>query len=297
MPRLYLLLCVFTLTLSQTTPDIEQSFFGRCEYFKEFGYAQPMPVVCSTAWNPFFGAFAHKDPCNVTMANYASFFNVTGQVPPRDMTMLWSGTQDLKSIFCMDGINCYDNSQFMPSYVVGEMNWCGSTSDPSGMNFTGCKSYDPVTCPNHVTYSFWAAASEQLALRSTGRVRLLLNGTRTTGDAYSRNSFFAKFELPNLNPNAVTLVEAIVALTPGQTAKETCNNGSLVTLRTDVTNRGLNYQCTMNPPLVRHASCGFYARQPASCNFRNPLDAKKPTTKHRRPAAYDRIYMQQDDSI
>lgn len=26
--------------------------------------------------------------------------------------------------------------------------------------------------------------------------------------------------------------------------------------------------------LVRHASCGFYAQQPASCNFLNPLDAK-----------------------
>ena len=55
-----------------------------------------------------------------------------------------------------DTVNC------LFSYIVGQMNWCGSTSDPSGMNFTGCESYDPKNCPDHVTYSFWAAASEQV---------------------------------------------------------------------------------------------------------------------------------------
>ncbi|XP_065833279.1 ADP-ribosyl cyclase/cyclic ADP-ribose hydrolase-like [Oscarella lobularis] len=282
MPRIYFqfastIALLFLGANSQTTPGIQEMFLGRCEYFKEFGYQQPKPVICSEAWNAFFKAFGAKDPCTVSIENYTSYFSMTSkyQTPPRDMTLLWSGTQELKSVLCADGIHCYANDQFMPSYLVGKMNWCGSKTDPSGMNFTGCRSYDRDDCPKHVTYSFWAAASQQLALASTGVVRLLLDGTRTNGSAYSRDSFFAKYELPNLNPSRVTALEAIVALTPGQPVKEDCDSASMLLLKNDVANQNLPYRCIMNPPVVKHASCGFFADQPATCNFQYPLLANK----------------------
>ncbi|XP_065833280.1 ADP-ribosyl cyclase/cyclic ADP-ribose hydrolase-like [Oscarella lobularis] len=258
----------------QTTPAIERIFLGRCAYFTQFGYMKPN-VNCVQAWQEFRGAFASKDPCKVPKAAYAKYFSITGQVPPKDKTLLWSGTQQLKSIYCANGINCYANDQFLPSYIVGQMNWCGSTSDPSGMNFTGCESYDPKNCPDHVTYSFWAAASEQLALASTGRVQLLLNGTRVRDDAYGKTSFFALYELPNLSPNRVSPLWTIVALTPGQGVKENCNNGSLIQLKSDVLAQGLNYACTTAPPRVRHLSCAFFVPpgkpEPNECRFANSL--------------------------
>lgn len=72
---------------SQTTPGIQEMFIGRCEYFKEFGYHQPKPVICSEAWNAFYKAFGRKDPCSVSMEKYTSYFEMTSkyQTPPKDM--------------------------------------------------------------------------------------------------------------------------------------------------------------------------------------------------------------------
>ncbi|XP_065832553.1 ADP-ribosyl cyclase/cyclic ADP-ribose hydrolase-like isoform X3 [Oscarella lobularis] len=252
----------------QTTPAIQRIFLGRCSYFKQFGLNKPN-IDCTKAYNVFLSAFAFKDPCNITMAAYDEYFNLTKQVLPRDKTLLWSGTEQLKSMYCFQGANCYANDQFLASYIPNKMSWCGSKTDPSGMNFTGCRTYDPTTCPNHVTHSFWAAASAQIASGSTGLVQLLLNGTRTTGSAYSRTSFFGLYELPNLDPKKVNPLGALVALTPGKPVKENCNNGSLTLLRTDATAKGLNYTCATNPPRVRHLSCAFFAPtvEPNECKF------------------------------
>lgn len=84
---IHLLLWALLLLLSgancQTTPAIERIFLGRCSYFKQFGLNRPT-IDCTRAYNAFVSAFAFKDPCNITMAAYDEYFNLTKQVLPRD---------------------------------------------------------------------------------------------------------------------------------------------------------------------------------------------------------------------
>eukprot|EP00118_Oscarella_pearsei_P025541 m.308348 g.308348 ORF g.308348 m.308348 type:complete len:297 (+) comp43815_c0_seq1:109-999(+) len=269
--------CVFWLLLfisagvvepQGTTPSLREIFIGRCEDFKQAGYDSEnlQNIDCKEAWNAFFKAFAYKDDCGVLTEDYQPYFDIVDQVLPKGKSMFWSGTQPLAEVYSSNGANAYIDGQTMTSYLVQGLNWCGSLTDPSGMNYSFCRWYDSETCPDQATGSFWSGASERFAKQATGPVGLLLNGTRDR-PAYDDSSFFALYEMPNLDPTKAGPVRIMVAQDLGKTPTETCNSGSLLDLKEDLKERGLSYTCKDNPSSVKHFLCGFSTRPRRECLF------------------------------
>ena len=63
-----------------TTPRIKEIVVGRCyDYqYKKFGSNSTTWKNCSKIWNTFHGAFAYKNPCNLTFDDYKPYFDEVG---------------------------------------------------------------------------------------------------------------------------------------------------------------------------------------------------------------------------
>ncbi|XP_062503387.1 ADP-ribosyl cyclase/cyclic ADP-ribose hydrolase 1-like isoform X2 [Corticium candelabrum] len=110
----------------------------------------------------------------------------------------------------------------LTGYLVDELTWCGSVTDPSGFNWTECNPSNSNTnvCAGYNNGAFWSGASQRFALAARGSIGLLLNGSKSgNGKAYESTSFFGSVELPNLQPSQVTIVNIMLANDIGVTAK------------------------------------------------------------------------------
>ena len=74
---------VFLVSLSRAegkngpTPHLKDIVLGRCWDFRQ-KVNEVKPKNCSTIWGKFHQAFAYKDPCNLTSADYKPYFDEVG---------------------------------------------------------------------------------------------------------------------------------------------------------------------------------------------------------------------------
>jgi len=63
-----------------STPQIKEIVIGRCyDYqYKKFGSNSTSWKNCSKIWDAFHGAFAYKNPCNLTFDDYKLYFDEVG---------------------------------------------------------------------------------------------------------------------------------------------------------------------------------------------------------------------------
>ncbi|XP_046341537.2 ADP-ribosyl cyclase/cyclic ADP-ribose hydrolase-like [Haliotis rufescens] len=236
-----------------TTPHLSEIFVGRCWDYKLIKYKQSMSVDvnCEALWEDFFKAFSFQAPCSLAMENYQEFMEQARQDLPIDKAMFWSGTYVIAHEYAQDSGRYVTLEDTLIGYLANSIVWCGSASDPSGMNSSRCPSW--TDCPLEASESFWAAASATFAKSAKGKVTLVLDGSRDGKPAYSRQSFFAKHELPNLDETVEVVI--LVTHTLGGPVRETCTNGSIVDLTDDIKSRNLVFECLDDPPAIVHLLC------------------------------------------
>ncbi|XP_072049570.1 ADP-ribosyl cyclase/cyclic ADP-ribose hydrolase-like [Amphiura filiformis] len=239
-----------------TTPNLEEIFLGRCWEFQYLYSSQDncpgARVDCSDAWQKFKTAFVGKDPCNI---NDNAYDELLGLIPIRfadDMTLFWSGTNELAHGYAdATPIDTLEDS--MLGYMLNGLNWCSSegsdrfSSDP-------CPDYDPESCSHTPSGVFWSSVSTMLAREASGIATVMINGS-SPWDAFWSGSFFAKYELPNLDAEKVTNLRIIVAHDIEGPINEECGEDSVKRLEDIAAASGLTYTCENSPRDVRLFQC------------------------------------------
>lgn len=237
-----------------TTTNIKEVFKGRCWDYDVTRYISDLPRVetsCDQLWDLFFKAFSYQPPCAVALENYQPYLREAAQLLPTNKVLFWSGVFNLAHQYGDYGQRYVTLEDTLVGYLANSITWCGQSIDP-GYNVTRCPAWDD--CPLEAAESFWAGASMTFAQRAKGEVLLMLDGSNPEKNAYRRDSFFGKFELPNLT-KAVTKVSVIVSHVLDKPKRDVCGNGSLSLLEADVTEYGFDYECQDDPLAVLHLLC------------------------------------------
>ncbi|XP_076435852.1 ADP-ribosyl cyclase/cyclic ADP-ribose hydrolase-like isoform X2 [Babylonia areolata] len=238
-----------------TTEHIENIFIGRCYDYKQIKYKSTLPQVsepCEKLYEKFAAAFSDRPPCALDMDNYKPFINAARQEIPQDKAMFWSGTKELAHEYASEGERLVTMEDTLIGYLADGLVWCGQSVAP-GMNFSRCPSWRD--CPSEASEAFWGSASMAFAQSVSGHVTVMMDVSREDRPAYRRDSFFGKYELPNLDTAQVTAINVLLTHPLEQPAFENCNNGSLVLLKQDVTTIGFPFSCVDNPDAILHLLC------------------------------------------
>ncbi|XP_053397098.1 ADP-ribosyl cyclase/cyclic ADP-ribose hydrolase 1-like [Mercenaria mercenaria] len=150
----------------------------------------------------------------------------------------------LRKPFCISNI--------FAGYLINGVHFCGRTTGNS--SYESCEAWNPVTCPNTASGSFWEAASTNFAKNAVGDVYVLLNGTRNP--IFKSSSYFTKYEAPNLRGGTVTKLTAILINDSPKTKRDLCNNDdSLKILKSIVKTKGIEFVCKENPRDLVYLFC------------------------------------------
>ena len=143
-------------------------------------------------------------------------------------------------------------------YLLNELTFC-STTNHSDFVYESC----PLDCVKKNS-AYWNAASVDFAGKTSGHVRLVLNGTRKWG-AMSNTSTFFRHELSQLHASKVAKVTVYLLHSPGQDKYETCEKPrSLTVLHAMLRDKGIEYACEDNPENILFLLC-FYDMRGKEC--------------------------------
>lgn len=246
-----------------STPKIKEIVLGRCyEYqLNTIGPKAEKWKNCNTIWDAFHKAFAHKNPCDPKSSDYEPFFKATG-MQELSKSLFWSGTYKVAHVYSDSGDRYTTLEDTLAGYLVNGLTWCGKKTDL--LSSTKSDGIDYDSCPDRsvcdYTTEFWGLASETFARHARGIARVMLNGSRVdsngTPTPYRRDSFFAKYELPNLQVGKVSELMIIVVHTNDPTGTSVgCDTDSIIMLEKDAKKRGLKVTCYDDPDDVRHILC------------------------------------------
>ncbi|XP_065058228.1 ADP-ribosyl cyclase/cyclic ADP-ribose hydrolase-like isoform X1 [Rhopilema esculentum] len=251
-----------------TMKNLKEVFIGRCHEFYQISQPQILPKNCSLLWSKFHEAFRNKSACQVKPSDYKEYCEYADDSRKINQSLFWEATKDTVDLITQVYPNFVSLGRTIQGYIANRLLWCGG-SGPDGINYTHCPGDNE--CGFEVYYPYWAYASQQLAKKATGVVHVLLNGSREDGvPTYSRDSYFAKLELPNMDNKAVTEVRAWVIYDLHKKQKEKCGEKSLVHFAEDAEKFGLNFTCTDNPLFLRPLMCFKYQTAKA-CKVFNSL--------------------------
>ena len=218
-----------------TSPHLPGIFLSTCYDVLEDAYK------CQSALSAFGKAFGRKDPNTVTANNYNGFFNIIPVASNPNSVLFWTGVRNVtEKVSEHPDISSSANQP--SSLIFNKMRaskyniacWCGNKTHV-------IDTYNP--CPPTPTYMFWAQFSTLLGRSATGVAFWAAYGNKD-GKPYNPDSFFAKFEFPNMvNVNRLVVIDIYNANKVG----EKCGQGSLALLQNQAVNRyGKNgYQCYM----------------------------------------------------
>ncbi|EDV29268.1 uncharacterized protein TRIADDRAFT_19184 [Trichoplax adhaerens] len=227
-----------------TTPRIDQIFIGRCSDYQA-SHTMEHEVDCHELWMTFSSVFANLDPCKVQTAGYDKFIEKSSVPIPQDGSVFWSGTYDFTHSYVKTVGNLYTLEDVLPGYLVNSLTWCGQEKSP-GINYETCS--DPQGCNKNNTYDFWAKMSTWFAKSASGSVQVILNAGRDP--AFASDSFFAKFELPNLPHDKVNKIEIIVVHGIDGKDNPKCGSGSIKELQSLIEQYNFAWTCADNPGLI-----------------------------------------------
>eukprot|EP00794_Sanderia_malayensis_P007253 gene7253-8061_t len=259
-----------------TTKNLKEIFIGRCHEFFNIISPGTTPKNCTLLWETFHAAFAYKSGCHVQPDDYSQFFNYADENKLLNKTLFWEATKDTVEILTRINPSFVSLGNTLQGYIANNLVWCGGNSS-DGINHTNCPTQKD--CGFEVYYPYWAFASKQLlkllanypspdlpcpsilqfAEKVQGIVYVLLNGSRTDGvPTYSRDSYFAKLELPFMNNKTVKRLKVWVIYDLNKEQKEKCGHNSLKDLQEDAKKFGLQMTCENNPGELRPLLCSKY---------------------------------------
>ncbi|XP_072027784.1 ADP-ribosyl cyclase/cyclic ADP-ribose hydrolase 2-like isoform X2 [Amphiura filiformis] len=236
-----------------TTRNISEIFQGRCHELiqclqtdPECNITRPTVVNCTAIWNEFLMAFQYKPPCNVPADAYDQFIRMALPITQADRTLFWSGLRD--AALNVARVSRYYKviEESLPGYIANNLTWCGNPDSVDGMNYEECPSWGSCVNMSSAVQRFWPSASKEFARQATGKVYVALDAHRDT--PFKNDSVFATIELPNLNPEKVTMVE--ILLVPDITSPdvgEKCGEGSMKELQRRLDKAGLKWTCNYDP--------------------------------------------------
>ncbi|XP_064407201.1 ADP-ribosyl cyclase/cyclic ADP-ribose hydrolase 2-like [Halichondria panicea] len=205
-------------------------------------------TTCEFVWTRFTDAFAGMDPSQVTPQSYFPYFQYFGTSNSSDTSLFWTQTPELVemlSCMCASGANIVSSANEPSTAIINNIErrvsevvrWCGTTSG----NSTDGIEYN-MSCPCSVAFDFFEQFSVLFARAAQGVIFFLGYGEKVNG-TFSESSFFAKYEIPNLNATVVTRVVVIVVHRSNQ--GEGCGQGTLNNLQTALKDQVPNiaYDC------------------------------------------------------
>lgn len=269
---LAVVLCLVSLISGKgSTPHLKDIVLGRCWDFQVQKQHAVSAKNCSKIWELFYTAFAYKDPCDTTFADYKPYFDEVGMdIVLPNKSLFWSGTYKEAHVFSDFDSRYTTLEDTMAGWIVNGLTWCGDQSNSSdGINYSSCPSCDYFT-------PFWGQASSRFAAKASGIVRVMVNGTRVNNSgypvpAYRKDSYFGQFELPNLRVEAITKLLILVVHSIDGPYLESCGNGSIEQLQNDARHRGINATCYDDPDDVEHLLCADHPMSRACLFFKNNM--------------------------
>ncbi|XP_073256170.1 ADP-ribosyl cyclase/cyclic ADP-ribose hydrolase-like [Porites lutea] len=244
-----------------STPKIKEIVLGRCyEYqLNTIGPEADNWKDCNEIWEAFHQAFAYKNPCTLAFDDYQPFFDATG-MQELTKSLFWSGTYKVAHVYSDSGDRYTTLEDTLAGYPVNGLTWCGNEnlfpSDSDGIDYNSCPDWSECD----YTTPFWGLASTTFARHARGIARVMLNGSRVDSNGkpvpYREDSFFAKYELPNLQVNKVSELRIVVVHKNGpKRLRKGCYTASIRMLKKHARNRGLKVTCYDDPNDVRHILC------------------------------------------
>ncbi|XP_053403884.1 ADP-ribosyl cyclase/cyclic ADP-ribose hydrolase-like [Mercenaria mercenaria] len=238
-----------------TVAELRDIFLGRCVDFQTNLHSERLCTDglknCTDLWLKFSMAFRDRPPCNVTADLYTDFIK-TANHAIAGKQLFYSGAYELAQQYSSIGNRYTTVEKTLIGYLIDRLGFCGGTAGNSPS--VSCESWDPVTCPYTASGSFWQIVSENFAGNAAGDVYALLNATRNP--IFKSNSYFAKFELPNLRSGMVTNLTAILINDSPTTKRDPCNtDDSLKSLKNIVKAKNIEFVCRENPGDLVYLFC------------------------------------------
>jgi len=240
---------------SGTTPNIREIFIGRCWAYQHVvnpTVFQSQEKNCTVLWQHFKEAFANRDPCDVPMERYEKFSQYARHPIPNNTIMFWSGVFPFIYRYTSLRSRYYAIGDTLAGYIVNNLHWCGKP-EGQGIEYDNCPNWN--ACDDGAERAFWNTASVHFASEGRGQVYLMLNASRD--EAFRKDSTFGSYELPYLNSSLVKNLHLFLVkpVRNNGSFSETCDKGSVVSLRHLIEERGITFKCTENPYDVVHLLC------------------------------------------
>lgn len=260
---------------SGTNPHLDEIFIGRC--YAVIGSSSLYSPssnnniimneydpydVCTKLWGLFASAFQFQNDSNILPSAFLPFFShpliISSLQSSPNNALFWSGVSDLIPTY-----QTFTNHFVMETSsiveIVGDLMFCGSTSDVTGFDYDSCVWGDYNLTGDsqwHGTWvSYWAAASLAYAPLVSGNITILLRGSPSP---YRKSSFFATCELPNLPISKIPFIQILVVPAEDGAVYDECGEGSMQELVNDLVNVGFHanqISCQNDPPVFKLMQC------------------------------------------
>ena len=123
---------------------------------------------------------------------------------------------------------------------------------------SGSVTFNNASCPfmcSIVDNRYWNAASKHFAAKARGQIKVVLNGTRTSGAINIRSTFFAH-EVPEFSFPNILAVKVILLHELGKQKYETCNSPKTLQILWDILkSKNIPYECEDNPSNIIALFC------------------------------------------
>ncbi|XP_071085560.1 ADP-ribosyl cyclase/cyclic ADP-ribose hydrolase-like [Haliotis cracherodii] len=236
-----------------TTPDIRELVLGRCVDYQTNINPGPFCVNgvsnhrnCTALADKFTSAFAFQPGCNVSYSRYDDFLKAAEIDVPPGQSMFWSGVYGVVQMYSNRGQRATVLEDTLIGYMVDGLQFCAQT-DPPGITYgADCPGFDQTAnCTNNAEFSFWAMASKHYASHASGEAHVMLNASRD--QPFRDSSFFATWEVPNMNASQLSKVNILMVHIPGQRIRSTCNSNNISGLKKRLRDRNIASSCQDSP--------------------------------------------------
>ncbi|XP_046553303.1 ADP-ribosyl cyclase/cyclic ADP-ribose hydrolase-like [Haliotis rubra] len=194
----------------------------------------------------FISAFAFQPACNVSYSRYDDFFKAANIDVPPGQSMFWSGVYGVVHVYSNRGQRATVLEDTLIGYMVDGLQFCAQTNQPGITYDEDCPGFEQTdNCTYNAEYSFWAMASKNYASHARGEAYVMLNASRD--QPFQDSSFFATWEVPNMNARILSKVNILLVHVPGQKIRSTCNSVNISGLIKRLRDKNIASSCQDSP--------------------------------------------------
>ncbi|XP_033119848.1 ADP-ribosyl cyclase/cyclic ADP-ribose hydrolase 2-like isoform X2 [Anneissia japonica] len=176
-------------TKQGTLTNLREIIVGRCiEYqnglvFTDSDIEELRSKNCTKIWEKFFNSFAHRDPCNVSSEHYEDFLQASKTTIPRNKAMYWDGWDIYQIVtnYANKGKRLVTLETTLPGYLGSGISFCGSKTDPTGLEFGNCPAEGECGFGKGAVDAFWSRLSTYFGVEGAGDVKVVFNSNRPGG--------------------------------------------------------------------------------------------------------------------